>query len=130
MSEQVWVAIIVTVGTVIVAGIGSLTPVVVGIAKKLERIRNQVENDHVDQHGTPINMREENDERHNEITSALSQISAAVGRADQRLLNVELQQATVTEKLTGLQKLMEEGDDALSERVDDLEHTLNPKKEN
>lgn len=35
----------------------------------------------------------------------------------------------IEQKVDGLQKLMEDGDAELSERVDDLEHTLNQKKE-
>lgn len=64
---------ITTLGVVIVAGFGYLGNRIskikgdVGQVKKdAAAARYQVENDHIDEHGHPINMRVENDSRHAE----------------------------------------------------------------
>lgn len=77
------------------------------------------------------------DEIHHEVRpNTGTSLNDAVRRveAEQQRQAVQLDQQSIkleetTEKLTGLQELMETGDDELSERVTDIENTINPAKE-
>lgn len=77
------------------------------------------------------------DEIHHEVRpNTGTSLNDAVRRVEREQTRqaVQLDQQTqqlaeTTEKLTGLQQLMETGDDELSERVTDIEKTLNPRKD-
>lgn len=66
MTPEVWVAVVSTVGLVLIAIITNRTRQHAKIA------RTQLENNHFDADGNPINLREEQDERFISSTSTLA----------------------------------------------------------
>ena len=78
------------------------------------------------------------DEIHHEVrpntgtsmNDALRRVAAEQIRQAEELADQSAKLDTQSEQIAGLQKLMEDGDSELSERVTDIEQTLNPRKEN
>lgn len=80
MSENVLIALIVAgqaIGVAFIGFIGVLVNQLRGEVKKVKvdtaAAREQVENNHKHPDGTPINLREENDSRHTEVLSTVSE---------------------------------------------------------
>lgn len=72
MSDAVLLALINNIFTpVVLAVVAAFT---VKQNSRMKRIQDQVENSHKNPDGTIINMREESDERHSQITGALKAI--------------------------------------------------------
>ncbi|GAB2567558.1 hypothetical protein GCM10027033_24990 [Leucobacter ruminantium] len=77
------------------------------------------------------------DEIHHEVrpntgtsmNDALRRVEAEQIRQAEELADQSAKLDTQSEQIAGLQKLMEDGDSELSERVTDIEQTLNPRKE-
>lgn len=57
--------------------------------KRIKKIDDQVSNNHVDDTGNPINMREENDERHKEVTQTLRTINTKIDRNTKKIAKIE-----------------------------------------
>ncbi|MFJ3392016.1 hypothetical protein [Leifsonia aquatica] len=74
MSDTVAVALISAVGAVIVALLGVQNVRIGRIRRDAAETREQVANNHVDENGKPINLREEADERHIENAGKLDLI--------------------------------------------------------
>lgn len=68
MTPEVLVAIVTTLGLIVVTVLTNRT------RQHAKATRTQVENNHVDAEGKPINLREESDERHAENSSMLAQL--------------------------------------------------------
>lgn len=70
-----WATILAAVAGSVVLVIGPAMGVVMHRqTKRLRRIDEQVSNDHVNEHGEPINMRVEQDERHAELVRKLDTV--------------------------------------------------------
>jgi len=74
VSDAVVVAIITTIGAVLVALLGVQNVRIGRIRKDAAETREQVANNHKDEHGNPINLRDEQDERHAENAQKLDLI--------------------------------------------------------
>lgn len=83
MSDPVLIALINNVITPIVLAI--LTGIMFRQNGKIKRVQDQVVNNHRRSDGTPINFREESDERHLEISSALKTINRKIDANTSRL---------------------------------------------
>lgn len=86
MSDEVLNTIIATAGGVIIALLGVQNVRIGRIRRDAKRIRadaaetrDQVANNHVDEEGRPINLREESDDRHREYKAAFTEIMRAIG---------------------------------------------------
>ena len=125
MSEQLWIAIIGTAGTVVVSGIG-----VIGAAllKKVERVRAQVENDHRHPDGSPIVMRDEQDQRHSELMSSLAGLQEQIGRVEHRVDSQGEQLSTHLAWSAEWSRAQERADRALDDRLDELKETMHPEE--
>ncbi len=125
MSEQLWIAVIGTAGTVVVAGIG-----VIGgaLLKKVERVRAQVENDHRHPDGTPIVMRDEQDQRHFEVMGTLRGLQRQIGRVEDRVDSQGQQLATHLAWSAEWSRAQERADRAFDDRLEDLEETVHPEE--
>jgi hypothetical protein len=105
VSDTVVVAIITTIGAVLVALLSVQNARIGRIRKDAAETREQVANNHVDASGKPINLREEADERHAENAQKLDQI-------------IETQREH-GEAIAALQSSDEDHDD----RLERIEHT-------
>lgn len=108
MSEPVAVALITGVATVAVAVVTFV--IAPTILSRLRRIEEQVANDHRHPDGTPINLRDDLDGKHDENAKKIDQVLAAV---------LPLQR-----DMAWVMRVMREND----ERLDDLEDTITKEK--
>jgi len=69
------------------------------IDEKTDRTLDQVENNHVDADGNPINMREENDDRHEEIIGILRDHGEILERHDKSLAALSRSDGVQDERL-------------------------------
>lgn len=125
MSEQLWIAIIGTAGTVVVAGIGMIGA---ALLKKIERVRAQVENDHRNPDGTPLIMRDEQDQRHSELMSSLAGLHQQIGRVEDRVDSQGQQLSTHLAWSAEWSRAQERADRALDDRLDELKETMHPEE--
>lgn len=91
VSEGIVVAIISAAAIVLgalIALVGRVNVKINKVGRDVRVARDQVANAHVDENGKPINMRDEFDDRHREITKTLQTISLDIGgiRQDNRQL--------------------------------------------
>ena len=101
--------------------ISSLTAILVAwisIAKvrdsrRIKRIQSQVENNHVDEFGNPINLREEQDERHTEVIKVIRQLSYKVENVNGEVQHVNRKVDAVFSRV-----------DKLNDKFEDLEDTV------
>lgn len=105
MSDSVATALISALAAVLVALLSVQNVRLGRIRRDAAETREQVANNHVDEHGKPINLREENDERHAENAQKLDQI-------------IETQKEH-GDAIAALQVTDEEHD----ERIEQIEHT-------
>lgn len=71
------------------------------------------------------------DEIHHEVRpNTGSSLNDAIRRVEREQSRQAVQLNDQSEAIAGLQSLMENGDAELSERVEDIEKTINPEKEN
>ncbi|WP_336841736.1 hypothetical protein [Stenotrophomonas maltophilia] len=123
MSEAVIVAALTAAGSVAVAIVGAIGLILV---KKVERIRDQVENDHKHPDGTPINMREEQDDRHDEVMETLRGLQKQVGRVEDRVDGHAQQLAAHLAWSAEWSREQERADRELADRIED---TMDPRKD-
>lgn len=94
VDPSVQVAAITALGTAVVAIIGGIITIVTLLVQTkghAKRADTQVSNNHVDEHGEPINLREEADQRHAELLGVVDNLAGDirgmrrdVGRIDTR----------------------------------------------
>lgn len=120
------VAALTTTGSVLVAIVGTIGLILV---KKVERIRDQVENDHRHPDGSPINMREEQDGRHAEIMTAVTGLQKQIGRVEDRVDGHAEQLAAHLAWSAEWSRGQERADRELADGLGELADTLNVKKE-
>lgn len=121
MSEPVIIALIGAAGLVLVAIISLVARIsikVTRVSKDAAETREQVSNNHIDDDGNPINLREEQDRRHAEN-------KAAIERLDLRLSNgLTAISQTIDREFSLLVKAI----DVNTRRIDDIEDTIPPKE--
>lgn len=136
MSEGVWIAIIATVGVISTPLSGVLIAIVAKQGKVVRKVRDQVENSHVDPiSGEPYNLRDNIDDNQNEVLVELKELRGElkgvrrdVGRVDSRTLEVERDVRSITRTLAD-HTTDEAGRTTLIQgRIEDLEDTLNVRK--
>jgi hypothetical protein len=106
VSDTVTAALITGAFAVIIALLGRQQYALGRIRKDAAETRDQVANNHVDENGKPINLREESDERHAENGAKLDQI-----------ISTQEQHGTW---IAALQKSDADHDD----RIEEIEHTF------
>lgn len=92
--------------------------------KRVKRIQDQVENNHVDELGNPINMREEQDVRHEENTNSLKIIMLKQDRINEKIDRTNEKIDHVNRKVDTLFSRV----GINNGRIDDLEDTLDLRK--
>lgn len=107
-----------------------------GLESTLERVRAQVENDHRHPDGTPIIMRDEQDQRHAEIMTSMTGLQKQIGRVEDRVDAVNDKVDRTNEKVdrhlewsAEWSRDQERADRELDDRLDGLENTIDPRKE-
>ena len=117
---------------VLIAIIGGVQAIMLGLLAKIGRdtrtVKGEVKNDHT------TNMREEQDDRHNEQMAEMRGIRRDIGRLDTRDIQrgVEIRDLTrkVDRHLDWSAEWSDQREAAERRMEDQLEQTINPKKEN
>lgn len=79
MTEAVQVALIYAVQGITVALLGAVAVRLGKVRRDAAAVRDQVVNDHYDDDGKPIIMRDENDRRHNETKGWFAELRRDIG---------------------------------------------------
>ena len=78
MSDAVAVAVVYALGTVLAAAVTALGAVLLKLNGRVKAVQEQVANDHTNEDGTPLNLRDDLDGKHDENRDLLLKIQRDV----------------------------------------------------
>lgn len=107
MSESVAVALITAMSALAVAVVGGVIAPV--ILSRLRRIEAQVANDHRHPDGTPINLRDDLDTKHDENKSIAQETRAAVLAVQRDVAWIMRRQAETDDRLDAVEDTITKG---------------------